>query len=143
MKINVTKKQYIILKEMCLLGAYIIEESKIIEDEEYSEFLKYILSAGGDLSDTLKNNIIEAMDEVASTIIKEVEFKGDFLANYNERIFWKELASRMATRDAIELIGEEIGTKNYKEFVSKKNNLEKKYFAKFEKSNYSNKELPY
>lgn len=143
LKINITKKQYAFLAEMCLLGAYVVEESKILDNEEYNEVLKYILSFGDELGYRIGENALEGLDEIASTVINEVEFKGDFLSNYNEKVFWRELALRMAARDSLDILGEDVNSSNYQEYVNIIKNLENKYFSKFQISNYSNKELPY
>lgn len=143
MKINITKKQYAFFIEMCLLGAYIVEEAKIIDNEEYNDVLKYILSFGQEFGYNIDEQVLETLDQVASTVIDKFEFNGEFLSNYNEKIFWRELAVRMASRDALEMFGGDVNSTNYQEYIDARKNLEHKYFTKFEISKYSNTELPY
>lgn len=143
MKINLTKKQYRYLVEICLLGAYMIEQSKIIEDSDYNNFLKYILSFKEEFGLELDGNLLQGVEQIASTTMKEMEFKEDFLGSYNEKVFWKELASRLASRDALHQLGDEIDEFNFASYVDLKNTLEKKYLERFELSNYDSNELPY
>lgn len=143
MKINITKKQYAFFIEMCLLGAYIVEEAKIIDNKEYNEVLKYILSFGQEFGYNIDQQGLETIDEIAATVIDRFEIGEEVLTNYNEKIFWKELAVRMASRDALEIFGGNITSANYQQYVDLKKNLERKYFSRFEISKYSNNELPY
>lgn len=143
MKVNITKKQYAFFVEMCLLGAYIIEEAKIIDNKEYNEVLKYILSFGQEFGYNIDQQALETIDEIAATVVDRFEFSEEFLSNYNEKIFWKELAARMASRDALETFGGNVTSANYQEYIDLRKNLERKYFSRFEVSKYSNKELPY
>lgn len=143
MKINITKKQYSFFIELCLLGAYIVEEAKIIDNKEYNDVLKYILSFGHEFGYNIDEQMLETMDEIAATVIDKFEFNEEFLSSYNKKIFWRELAVRMASRDALEIFGENITSANYQEYIDIRKNLERKYFSRFEISKYSNKELPY
>lgn len=143
MKLNITKRQYKYLLEICLFGVYIIEESKIEVGDEYKELLKYILFLGEDPSFKIDENILEGINEVASTVIEHIEVKEDFISQYNERTFWKELAIRMAARDAIEELGDNITEENFSEYIKVKEKYEKKYIEKFNIQLYNNKELPY
>ncbi|GIM29449.1 hypothetical protein CPJCM30710_21150 [Clostridium polyendosporum] len=143
MKINLTKRQYRYLVEICLLGAYMIEQSKIIEDSDYNNFLKYILSFSNDFKFEIDGDLLQGVEQIASTTIKEIEFKEDFVGSYNEKVFWKELASRLASKDALHQLGDEITEFNYASYVDLKNTLEEKYLERFELSHYDNNELPY
>ncbi|MPQ44085.1 hypothetical protein [Clostridium tarantellae] len=141
MRINFTKKQYETLLEMCLLGAYIIEESTLEVDDNYNEFLKYIL----EFNDNLRTNekVFNNFNNLASILINNMDFKEEFLAKYNERTFWKELSSRLAARDALEEIGEELKVEDYNKYLKIKNKYEKKYEEQFNIDKYNNIKLPY
>lgn len=143
MKLNITKKQYKYLLQICLFGVYIIEESKIEVGDEYKELLKYILFLRENSSFKIDENILEGINEVASTLIEHIEVKENFISQYNERTFWKELAIRMAARNAIEELGDNITEENFSEYIKVKEKYEKKYIEKFNVELYNNKELPY
>lgn len=143
MKINITKKQYAFFIEMCLLGAYIVEEAKIIDNKEYNDVLKYILSFGQEFGYNIDEKALEAIDEIAATVIDKFEIGEEVLSNYNQKMFWKELAIRMASRDALEMFEGNITSANYQEYIETRRILERKYLSRFEVSKYSNKELPY
>lgn len=143
MRVNVTKREYKYLVEMCLIGAYIIEESKIEVSDEYRELLKQILFSSEESNFRSNESIFNGMEEIASTVIDNVNFNEDFLSNYNERNFWKQLAMKMAARDALEDLEHNINEENFTSYIRLKEKYEKKYIEKFDVDNYNNIELPY
>lgn len=143
MILNFTKKQYEYLVEMCLLGAYIIEESKIEVSHDYKNVLNNILLSSDETGMETSEYALNGMEELASTVIDNMNFNEDFLSNYNERSFWKELAVRMAARDALEELDHDINERNFSSYLRLRDEYEKKYIEKFDIDNYNNIELPY
>lgn len=143
MNLSFSKTQYKYLVEMCLIGAYIIEESKIEVSQEYRELVNHILFSSEKSSLNKNESFLCGMEEIASTVTDNVNFNEDFLSNYNERNFWRQLAIRMAARDALEDLNNEINEKNYSSYLRLKAEYEKKYIEKFDIDNYNNIELPY
>ena len=143
MKLNFTKKEYRYLVEICLLGSYIIEQSNIDVSEDYRELLKHILFSGDSINLKINDEVLEGMEQIASTVIKNMNFSEEFLDCYNERVFWNGLATRMASRDALEELGNDVTEENFSEFLRLKSKYEKKYIEKFVADNYNNRGLPY
>lgn len=143
MRVSFTKKQFKLLSEMCLIGAYILEETKIIECEECEELLKYILSYSKDHGLEINEEELEGVELVAATVLRETEEGNSVIKKYNEKIFWDELALMLASRDTIEELGEEINDGNYNLFMDTQKKLYDGYIEKFKLSNYDTMELPY
>ena len=117
---NLRKKDFEIIKELSLLGAYI--KSRVFKgiSEEEEEALFNLISRCGD----------EIIDETGNS---EYDMNVDnvLLAEYNELIFWEVLAKKLAARDTLEELGEKINLDNIDIYKNLKEENERKYLKIF------------
>lgn len=117
---NLRKRDFEIIKELSLLGAYI--KSRVYKgiSEEEEEALFNLISRCGD----------EVIDETGNS---EYDMNVDniLLLEYNELIFWEELAKKLAARDTLEELGERINIENIEEYKNLKEENERKYLKIF------------
>ena len=138
---NLRKSDFEIIKEMSLLGAHIIMETSSGLTHEQSEALYNLMSKCGD----------ETLDELGCSEY-DYEVNEEIIYKYDDVSFWKVLARKLAARDTIEELGDEvtIGNFNRYEEIRRKNEdmyLEKfkikKVIAKNNIINFNDKLLPY
>lgn len=123
---NLRKKDFEIIKELSLLGAYIKSRVyKGISDEE-EEALFNLISRCGD----------EVIDETGNSEY-DMNVDNALLVEYNELVFWEELAKKLAARDTLEELGEKINTENVEEYKNLKEENEQKYLKIFKISKNS------
>lgn len=142
---NLRKKDFEIIKELSLLGAHIAMEMNKGLSEEQNEALFTLISRCGN----------EVLDEKGNV---EYDFDIDYkiIENYNELVFWKELAKKLAARDTLEDFTEGINQNNFDKYEKIKEMYENSYLEKFKVSKlyldlhdkkkelkFDNKLLPY
>ena len=117
---NLRKKDFEIIKELSLLGAYI--KSRVYKgiSEEEEEALFNLISRCGD----------EIIDETGNSEY-DMNVDNALLAEYNELIFWEELAKKLAARDTLEELGEKINLDNIEVYKNLKEENERKYLKVF------------
>jgi hypothetical protein len=103
MKINFTKKEYQTLVEMLLVADWVIrsdEEEPRAETEPYGALRKKVLSHFREMGMGEDFQYDQQADEYFET--SEYEARAPhvrFLSEYDERMFWSQLADRLAARD--------------------------------------------
>ena len=103
MKINFTKKEYQTLVEMLLVADWVIrsdEDDPREETEPYAALRKKVLAHFKEMGMGEDFQYDQQADEYFET--SEYEARAPhvrFLSEYDERIFWSQLADRLAARD--------------------------------------------
>lgn len=139
------KEHFEIIKELSLLGAHMLMETNKELTEKQEEALFSLISRCG-------NEIINDDGELDYNYNIDIKI----IEQYNEIAFWRELAKKMAARDTLEALGEEINENNFSKFEEYKNKCERMYIEKFKLTesylnlknkkygvNFDNKFLPY
>lgn len=142
---NLRKKDFEIIKELSLLGAHIVMEmNRGLSDEQHEALFSLISRCGNEILDD-DGNVDYNFD---------IDFK--IIENYNEIVFWRELAKKLAARDTLEDLAEGINENNFDKYEKIKTMYEANYLEKFKVSKlhldlhdnkedmkFDNKFLPY
>jgi len=140
MKINFTTEQYENLIKIVYLGNWMINAIRSgnpgdEQIEKYNEIEQYIFSFAKDFG---LEKYIE-LDEKFNKYFPSQELEADkeieqYMEDYNNQIFWDELADRLGWRDFIRKYGEEkISLMSQKERFLKREEMVIKYEEEFEK----------
>lgn len=133
MKINFTKKQYRLLLDIVFAGDNIINGFKIPSEhiEEYEKLQQHIYSFAKDFG---LENLIE-YDSEYDMFFETREFEdseiNEIIDQYDNDVFWDELAFRLAKRDVRK-------GKNIDESFKKLLDIEEKYSEEFYKNGLKN-----
>jgi len=148
MKIKFTKEQYENLLKLVYLGNWMINAIRSgakgdEQIEKYNELEQYIFSFAKDAGLERYIEFNERYDKFFPTRDfeedKEIE---QYLEDYNDEIFWDELADRLGTRDFIRQYGMEMIEKmDSEERFLKQQEFIIKYEEEFEKNGIENLEL--
>ncbi len=142
MKIELTKEQCENLIKLVYLGNWMINAIRL-EDErikKFDEIEQYIFSFAEEAN---LDRYIE-FDEKYNRFFPTREFEKDleleqYKKDYDDEIFWQELADRLGTRDFIKKYGEEVIEKmDQKERFLKNQECIIKYEEEFEKNGLAN-----
>lgn len=129
---KMTRRQYEIIKELSLLGAAIMMEVPNGLAEEQQEALENLISMCGGAE----------LNEDGDCIF-EYSFNERNIELYNEMIFWRELAEKLASRDTLRDMGETITEYNIDRYEKIRKEYLDRYLDEFKQSKYSTKLLPY
>ncbi|WP_297438813.1 hypothetical protein [uncultured Clostridium sp.] len=138
---NLRKSDFEIIKEMSLLGAHIIMETSSGLTHEQSEALYNLMSKCGD----------ETLDELGCSEY-DYEVNEEIIYKYDDVSFWKVLARKLAARDTIEELGDEVTIGNFNRYEEIRRKNEEMYLEKFKVKkviaknnviNFNDKLLPY
>ncbi|MGL5616998.1 MAG: hypothetical protein ACRDD2_12345 [Sarcina sp.] len=129
---KLTRRQYEMIKELSLMGAAIMLESSEGLHEEQQEALESLISMCGGAE----------FDEDGQCTF-EYSFNEKYIEEYNEIVFWKELADKLSVRDTLADLGEKVTAFNFTEYEKRRRAYYEKYLKEFDKSGYSHKLLPY
>ncbi|NLN14018.1 MAG: hypothetical protein GX185_00265 [Tissierellia bacterium] len=116
MKINFTKKQFRKLLDLVFLGELVINGHRPPDEAigEYEDLLQYIYSFAKEMG---YEDLIEYSSEYDKFFeTRKFDESGiqDYVDEYDENVFWFELALRLAKRDVIrEVEADEIGGDDY------------------------------
>jgi hypothetical protein len=148
MNIELSEEQFIRLLKLAHLGNYVVngaresdgEDQKISKYDEIEGFLlkfAYENQCEGLVLYDLKNNKYAP----AESLEYDDEMEA-FIEEYNEDVFWEELGSRLAERDMMEEMGEEIVLKlDDGERLKVLSEAKEKYFDEFEENGVDNLRL--
>lgn len=101
MKINITKKQYLALIELIYLGDFMVNGIRVGDDqvEEYNDLREYIYSFAKQMG---YDHLIEK-DSANGKYYETREFEdgivSEYKKEYDEDVFWTELAYKLGMRD--------------------------------------------
>ncbi|WP_423188357.1 hypothetical protein ACO1PF_07015 [Alkalibacterium sp. f15] len=105
MKINFTKKQYRSLIDLIHLGDMVVNGIRTDDTvEEYEELREYIYSFAKQMGQEDNIKYDKEYDRHFETREYESGKVQEYIEDYDDEIFWTELASRLATRDTQKLI---------------------------------------
>ncbi|OJF94646.1 hypothetical protein [Alkalibacterium sp. 20] len=105
MKINFTKKQYRSLIDLIHLGDMVVNGIRTDDTvEEYEELREYIYSFAKQMGQEDNIKYDKEYDMHFETREYESGKVQEYIEDYDDEIFWTELASRLATRDTQKLI---------------------------------------
>lgn len=148
MEIKLTKEQYENLIKLVYLGNWMINaiRSGSEEDpqiEKYNEIEQYIFSFAKDAG---LENYIEYDEEFKKFFpTQELEENPEieqYREEYEDEVFWQELAERLGSRDFLKHYGEEtIKKMSQKERFLKQEEFIIKYEEEFEKNGLNNLEI--
>jgi hypothetical protein len=127
MKTEFTKEQYQNLIELVFLGNWTINAFNIETEEKYDELEQYIFAQARDYdqADLVQGpNPSQKLLDVVLTYIQ----------NYNECLFWTDLAARLAERDLERKYGEALEKMDDDEIHEKEDEIKEKYLEIFEKN---------
>ncbi|MGL4741203.1 MAG: hypothetical protein ACRC41_10410 [Sarcina sp.] len=117
---NLTKKDFEIIKELSLLGTHIKSYgNKGLNDSEEQALFNLLSRCGNEFLDESGNSDFEY----------GIDFK--IIERYNELVFWEVLAKKLAARDTLEKLGDEVTEYNVDEFEKIKDFYELEYMKKF------------
>ncbi len=106
MKINITKKQYRELLEMSYAARWMVEAFAIDSSERFLESEQFLLSMAKDFG------LKELVEEDGEQFYHSAEFLDqtkiqELIENYNNTLFWDELAVRLGQRDTLKKLSPE------------------------------------
>ena len=147
MEIKLTKEQYENLLKLVYLGNWMVNAIRSGAEgdeqiEKYNEIEQYIFSFA-------KETGLEKyeFDEKYNRFFPTADFEEDpeiekYLQDYNDEIFWQELADKLGTRDFIREYGEEVIEKmDQEERFIKLQEFIIKYGEEFEENGIENLEI--
>jgi hypothetical protein len=148
MEIKLTKEQYKNLLKLIYLGNWMVNAIRSGADgdeqiEKYNDIEQHIFSFAKDAG---LEKYIE-FDEKYNKFFPTIEFEEDpeiekYRQDYDDEIFWQELADRLGTRDFIREYGEEVIEKmDQEERFIKLQEFIVKYEEEFEKNGIENLEV--
>lgn len=145
MEIKLTKEQYENLIKLVYLGNWMINAIRLKDEriKKYDEIEQYIFSFAKEAG---LENYIE-FDKKYNQFFPTREFEENpemeqYRQDYNDQVFWQELADRLGTRDFIKEYGEEaIKKMDQKERFLKREEFIIKYEEEFEKYGLDNLEI--
>lgn len=140
MKINITKKQYLSLIELIFLGDFMVNGIRVGDEQvkEYDELKNYLFSYAKKMG---YENLIEPgtkKNEYYETREFEDGVAFKYIHDYDEEIFWTELASRLAFRDAGRLQKLAAEKMDRDSFLREGWSRENVYHEEFEKNGLDN-----
>ena len=146
MKINFTKKEYQTLVEMLLVADWVItghEEEEREETKPYKELRKKVLSYHKEMGMAKAFEYSPEHDEYFETAAYEVSGPHmRFIDEYDEQVFWEELATRLAERD---FVAEEMlraaGSRSEEERTARLLALTARYEGEFAENGLANVRL--
>lgn len=140
MKINFTKKQFKTLLDLIYTGEMIINGNRIPDEviEEYDELQQYIYSFAKEMG---YEDLMEYNKEYNGYYeTRKYEESGiyDLIEEYNNNVFWDELASNLAERDIANKYGEEIVNLEHEDIVTAIWRREDEYSEEFSENGLLN-----
>ena len=146
MKINFTKKEYQTLVEMLLVADWVItahEEGEREETRSYREFRKKVLAHHKEMGMAEAFRYSPEDDEYFETAAYEASGPHmQFIEEYDEQVFWEELATRLAERD---FVAEEMlraaGSRSEEERTARLLALTARYEEEFSENGLDNIQL--
>lgn len=138
---NLKKSDFEIIKELSLLGAHLIMETSNGLTKEQMDALYNLMSKCGE-------------DSSSDSYVQEFDYDVDeeIIYRYDEMSFWKTLAKKLAARDTLEELGDEISVGNFNKYEELRRSYEEMYLERFKVKkaktknnviNFNDKLLPY
>ncbi len=144
MKIRFTKDQYKNLIKLVYLGNWMINAVRLIDNQikKYNDLEQYILSFAKEFGLEKYIEFDEEYEKFISTIdIEEDPELEEYRNDYDEEVFWQEMAIRLGSRDFVRQYGEEAIIKmDQKERFLKEQQHIITYEEEFEKNGIENLE---
>ena len=145
MEIKLTKEQYENLIKLVYLGNWMVNAIRLENErvKKYDEIEQYIFSFAKDIG---LEKYIE-FDETNNQFFPTREFDEDpeiekYKEEYDNEVFWQELADRLGTRDFIRKYGKEVIEKmDQEERFLKREECIIKYEEEFERNQLNNLEI--
>lgn len=140
MKINFTKKEYRTLVDLIFLGDMVVNGIRVGDDnvKEYEELREYLYS----FAEQMGCEDIIQFDKQFNQHFETREYEEgkvqDYLKEYDNEIFWNEMASRLAMRDierTQRISAEEL---DHQEMIKNVWSREETYLEEFEKNGLKN-----
>lgn len=140
MKINFTKKEYRTLVDLIFLGDMVVNGIRVGDDnvKEYEELREYLYS----FAEQMGCEDIIQLDKQFNQHFETREYEEgkvqDYLKEYDNEIFWNEMASRLAMRDierTQRISAEEL---DHQEMIKNVWSREETYLEEFEKNGLKN-----
>lgn len=140
MKINFTKKQFKTLIDLVYTGEMIINGNRIPDKviEEYDELQQYIYSFAKEMG---YEDLIEYNKEYNGYYeTRKYDESGiyDFIVEYDNNVFWDELASNLAKRDIANKYRDEIDNMEHEDVVTAIWTREDEYSEEFSENGLLN-----
>lgn len=111
MKINFTNKEYATLIEMLDIASWVISAYKNVDgprEKPYDDLRKKLYALASDFGCDDKITYSKEDDDYFETRYFEMESPHrEFIEEYDNEVFWSQLIDRLATRDAINEVGED------------------------------------
>jgi len=139
-QIKLSKEQFKSLMELIVLGNCITYEEWVSKRElkKYEELTQFLLKYT--VENKLKNIAIYDKEDDKYYFSSAIEKKiAKYVNEFEDKLFWLELISRLADRDCIEKYGEsELKKMSFDEWVEKRKPFLKKYLEEFWKRGIKN-----
>lgn len=147
MKIEITKKRYRTLLEMIDIADNVLHLHRIAdapETREYRELIQWFLSYAKEMG---CEDVVEYAPQSREYILmgwEEDDWKPrELIEEFEEDVFWEELARRLALRDIIQEHGpEKLAEMDRGTVFVKRLELEQRYAEEFERNGLANLRLP-
>ena len=136
MKVTITKKEYRVLLDMLEVADWVLRSYKVEDDPETAEYLaleqKFLALAKDMEAGNLVDFDAETGNYQTSDVFEEQSRMMEFIDEYNNDVFWDELAERLALRDLVRAEGEErIRAMDFDERSEKVETLRGAYLDEF------------
>ena len=140
MKINFTKKQFRLLLDLVYAGNMVINSTKIADDEskEHEELQSYIFSFCKDFGFEDLAELDRESGKYYET--REYEESGimEFIDEYDGYIFWDQLVTNLAKRDANKKIAARATDPSAEDLWKRTFEIEERYANEFEENGLEN-----
>lgn len=106
MKVNFTKKEYLLLLDMLYLSDWVMHSFELNNEKNgYNDLHQKILSLYREMGVEDKIEYMPKMNEYVEADDYSEKLNEKFIEPYEEELFWQELIIRLAKRDLINKIG--------------------------------------
>lgn len=140
MKINFTKKEYRTLVDLIFLGEMVVNGIRVGDDkiEEYDELREYVYSFAKQMGCEDIIQFDKHFNQHFETREYEESKVQDYLTEYNNVVFWDEIAGRLAMRDIERTRKMSAKELNHREIMKNVWSREETYLEEFEKYGLKN-----
>jgi len=133
LQLNVTPTEFAEMLRLAYLGEWVVNSQHAGEhqDERAARALQLLLALGERLSPDVIDRDAETGQFFVRPELAE-RWQDEYVADYDDHIFWQELAERLAERDLAAQLGVDVTELDVEEQVAELRPLRERYWREFD-----------